>query len=77
MKDLKLSIPDDVSVIGYDYYNMSSAIAPDVTCVDQPNEEVAKSAYKTLLGQIKNPSAGPVVRRIPAKLIINNSIKKI
>jgi len=77
MKDLKLSIPEDVSVIGYDYYNMSSAIAPDVTCVDQPNEEVARSVYMTLLGQIADPAAAPVVRRIPAKLIMNNSVRKL
>jgi DNA-binding LacI/PurR family transcriptional regulator len=79
LRDLKRSIPDDVSIIGYDYYSIANSIAPNVTCVDQPLLELAKTSFDILLAQIKaGKSIGSLdVHRIPANFIENKSVKDI
>lgn len=79
LRDLKLRIPEDISVVGYDYYIITNSIVPDITCVDQPLSELAKISFDALLAQIKSgKTIGRLdVHRIPANFIINNSVRNI
>lgn len=79
LRDLKLNIPADISIIGYDYYSIANSIAPDVTCVDQPLSELAKISFDILMNQIKSgESIGALdVHRVPANFITNYSVRNI
>jgi len=79
LQDLGLKMPDDVSVIGFDYHNLMNSISAGVTCVDQPLAELSSSAFNILWEKItkkENPQH-PDIHRIQANLIINNSVKNI
>lgn len=51
----KLTIPDDISVIGFDYFELSDILQPKLTVVEQPVQEIGQMIGKLLMDQIKKP----------------------
>lgn len=70
-----LSIPEDISLIGFDDIFYSSILETKLTTVRQPIKEMAIEISKLLIELIKHPSKGQVIR-MPAQLIIRDSVKK-
>jgi LacI family transcriptional regulator len=73
-----LSIPKDISIIGYDDIPFAQAMDPSLTTVAQPVPEIAQSTMTSLLRQMKNkyPAGKPSMSRqivIQPKLIIRES----
>lgn len=52
--DLKLNVPDDFSLIGYDNISMSSAARVPLTTIRQPKYSMGKMALEQLIQIIKN-----------------------
>lgn len=52
---LGISIPDDLSVTGFDDTPMASYVFPPLTTVVHPIDQVAQEAITALLGMIHNP----------------------
>lgn len=48
-----IKIPEDISIVGFSNWFMSSVISPSLTTIDQPGYEMGKSAFKLLYKQIK------------------------
>ena len=72
-----ISIPEDLSIIGFD--NISFAALPQInlTSIDQPKEQMAISAVDMLIDRIQHPDR-PVSRLIlPAELVKRGSCRMI
>ncbi|KJD32441.1 LacI family transcriptional regulator [Tamlana nanhaiensis] len=48
-----VKIPEDISIVGFSNWFMSSVISPGLTTIDQPGYDMGKSAFKQLFKEIK------------------------
>lgn len=53
LHDMKLKIPEDVSVLGFDNVDLSAIIEPPLTTVSQPLYEMGITAMQKLIRQIR------------------------
>ncbi len=75
-----LSVPGDLSIIGFDNIQISELIFPRLTTIAQPIQEMAKTAIDLLIQKLANPSTrNDTSERINAKpvLIERESCKSI
>jgi len=56
LREAGRSIPDDVSIVGYDDTPPASYCYPPLTTVRQPMQEVGRLATKLLIQMIADPS---------------------
>ncbi len=72
-----ISVPDDVSVIGFDDVEISLCTTPQLTTIAHPKDHMGSDAAKTLLMQIRSgaPSTGNVIYR--PELVIRQSVRDI
>jgi DNA-binding LacI/PurR family transcriptional regulator len=74
--DLGLSIPDDVSVIGYDDVPLASWPAYNLTTIRQPVNRMVDATVDALMTQIDTPQTPPRKLRIDGPLVIRTSARK-
>ncbi len=72
--ELGLSVPDDVSVVGYDDVPLAAWPAYDLTTIRQPVRRMVDAAVEALLAQIEGDGA-PHKVRIDGPLIIRGSAR--
>ena len=71
--DMGLSIPKDVSIIGYDDINLASYVVPRLTTVFQEKTKLGQMAFERILNRISDPTL-PVERKIlQSSLVIRES----
>lgn len=74
-----IKIPDDISIVGFSNWFMSSVISPSLTTIDQPGYQMGKVAFKQLYKEIKavkeNKTIEPEVITLETALIKRNSSK--
>lgn len=68
-----LSVPDDISIIGFDDIEVSSQIDPSLTTVAAPIDKIAKHALNMLISQIQNKEIENKHIALPAKLVIRGT----
>ncbi len=69
-----LTVPDDISIIGFDDIDVSSQIHPPLTTVAAPIDEIADHALNMLINQIQNKdNTNNKHIALPANLIIRNT----
>jgi DNA-binding LacI/PurR family transcriptional regulator len=76
LRGIGVSIPRDVSVVGYDDVPLASWAAYDLTTVRQPVNRMVEATVETLLAQIEDPEgpaqkieiAGPLIVRTSARV---------
>ena len=73
--ELGLSVPDDVSVIGYDDVPIAAWPAYDLTTIRQPINQMVNATVDVLLARIENDAASERIQ-IPGPLKIRGSAKK-
>lgn len=73
--ELGLSVPGDVSVVGYDDVPPSSWAAYDLTSVRQRANLMVDATVDILLNQIQHPDAAPRVVALEAPLVIRGSAR--
>ncbi|WP_027727983.1 LacI family DNA-binding transcriptional regulator [Treponema sp. C6A8] len=71
------SIPDEVSVVGFDNNSYAEFSNPGLTTVNQDIFEKGKSAVSLLVSLIRGESVQECNVRLPVKLVIRDSVKKI
>lgn len=77
IKDRNLSIPDDISIIGYDDMFFSQYLNPSLSSLDAKLYLVGKTAAELLLERIKNPTDFKPKRIvIECDLILRDSVSK-
>ncbi len=66
-------VPDDVLLAGFDDIQIARAMTPQLTTMHQPCEDIATTAFRTLLERIANPSLPPRDIFLQAPLVVRES----
>jgi len=74
--ELNLSVPHDVSVVGYDDVPLAAWPAYDLTTIRQPVHRMVDATVSALLTQIEGEGAEPAKIRIDGPLVIRGSARK-
>jgi LacI family transcriptional regulator len=69
----KLSIPQDVAIIGCDDIASASFTNPSLTTVVQPKHEMGAAAVEMLVARIRDKSRPPTRRLLPTELVLRDS----
>jgi LacI family transcriptional regulator len=77
IKDSGLSVPDDISIIGFDDIELAKYTTPKLTTIRQNSVEIGKSAVDLLVKQINEKADLKINKIIPVELIERDSCKKI
>lgn len=68
-----LSVPRDVSVVGFDDVSTAAWAMVDLTTVHVPHHQMIVEATERLLERISNPGLVPAVRRYPSSLVVRST----
>lgn len=71
--DMGLSVPVDLSVMGYDNLEMSGYTSPKLTTISQPIYDMAQAAVQALQRQMQADNAPPEMLTFPIELILRES----
>jgi len=74
INDLNLSVPQDVSLVGYDDIPMAKFLVPRLSSVSKDGEKMGREAMRLLLARLKNPDLPRQEIRLPARFINRESI---
>ncbi|MEW6999140.1 LacI family DNA-binding transcriptional regulator [Colwelliaceae bacterium BS250] len=74
-ENLKLDIPNDMSVVGFDGISPASWFTYQLTTVKQPMEQLTKAAVDMLIERIENPDSSPESRVLSGTFIEGKSVK--
>jgi DNA-binding LacI/PurR family transcriptional regulator len=72
-----LRVPDDISIIGFDDIAVASQIAPSLTTLAAPIDEMTELACSTLISLIDNKKPESKHIALPARLVIRETCKDI
>ncbi|TWT47748.1 LacI family DNA-binding transcriptional regulator [Botrimarina hoheduenensis] len=75
-RERDLSIPADLSVVGFDNNSLSQTLHPKLTTIGLDRERVGRLAVNRLSELVATPQA-PMVMRLPGKLIERNSCRDL
>jgi DNA-binding LacI/PurR family transcriptional regulator len=74
VRDLRLSCPQEVSLIGFDDFDCAALVDPPLTMVRQPAAELGAAAAKTLLKRMSDPRRDHFEHVIlPTQLVVRES----
>jgi LacI family transcriptional regulator, galactose operon repressor len=73
VRERGLSLPDDISLVGFDDVPWMEMVSPAITVVAQPTDELGHVAARLLLRRIADPSCEPAVEQLEPTLIVRGS----
>jgi DNA-binding LacI/PurR family transcriptional regulator len=74
IRELAISCPQDVSLVGFDDFAWSSLLSPPLTMVRQPAIELGAAAGKAILKRLQAPNQDMVEKVVlPTQLIVRES----
>jgi DNA-binding LacI/PurR family transcriptional regulator len=75
---LHLQIPENVSLIGFDYFDLIDTIEPPLTLVKQPTEQIARTAAELLLKRLKEDYTDfPKTITLNTTMLIRDSVQRM
>lgn len=74
LRSMGLHIPHDVSLIGFDDFNLATFTDPQITVVAQPISEIGPLAARFLIDRLAGDATAPHHMRFPTRLIIRGSV---
>ncbi|MGN0637176.1 MAG: LacI family DNA-binding transcriptional regulator [Huintestinicola sp.] len=77
LKNLGYSVPEDISVAGYDNYVFSQMSEPPITTIDVDTHKMADKAVQLLIERICGIRSGHEIITISGELILKGSVKNI
>lgn len=76
VKDLGLSIPDEVAIAGFGNDDVSALVHPSLTTMSQPSFEIGRKSAALLIEELSDDEAATKkIEIIKPELIIRNSTK--
>src|SRR5690606_15249242 len=75
IKELGGSVPDDISVAGFDGIRYGAFMSPSLATIEAPGYEIGKAACHLLLQQIEQRSTGS--QQLPHRLIVGASVAAV
>jgi LacI family transcriptional regulator len=73
LRDLRLDIPGDVSVVGFDDIDLAQHVDPPLTTVHQPIRRKGEEAVRVLLSVVQRRDGKPEHSRLDTRLIVRGS----
>jgi DNA-binding LacI/PurR family transcriptional regulator len=73
IQDAGLSVPEDISVIGFDDVPFAHRTQPPLTTIRQPIHKVGATAAETLIDIIENPDTQPRHVVLATELVVRDS----
>ena len=70
---IRVRVPDDIMLAGFDDINMASMLTPSLTTVHQPCAQIGERVFTRLLSRIKNPALPTEEIFLPAPLVVRDS----
>ena len=77
LSNLKIKVPEQISVIGFDDIKLSSFITPKLTTIAQDKRQIGSLAVKTLIDNINNDKLEIKHYKIEGILVERNSVKEL
>lgn len=78
LNEKNISVPEDISFIGYDDYSLTQIYKPKLTIIMQPMIEMGEKAASLILKILKNKTEYEnQVYRFKTTFIVNESVKRI
>ena len=78
VNERKVRIPDDISIVGFDHFELSDVINPPLTVVEQPTDRIGEMAARTVIRRIRGDHDDfPVRISIKTRMMIGDSVRKI
>ncbi len=71
--EVGLSIPHDISLVGFDDIILAAYVIPPLTTVAQPTYEMGRMAGELLLSRIQDRTRPPARHLLPVRLIVRRS----
>lgn len=78
IREAQLSVPDDISLIGFDDIALTSYISPQLTTIAQPIEDIARTTIELIIKRIQGKGAEQPAQLVvlPTKLIVRESCSR-
>jgi LacI family fructose operon transcriptional repressor len=76
MRDRKISVPNEVALVGFDETTWEAMVDPPITVMAQPTEEIGKTATELLFQRIQLPSRPTETVTLKGSLIARDSSAK-
>jgi LacI family transcriptional regulator len=74
IKDLNMDVPQDVSLFGYDDIPLAKYLVPRLSTASKDGGKTGQEATRLLLARLQDPDRPPQKIRLPARLILRESI---
>jgi LacI family transcriptional regulator len=74
---LGLSVPDDLSVIGFDNVPEAALTEPPLTTIEQPIQRMGFEAVRMLIALIDQTPSGPSQLTLPTSLVVRQSCRAV
>ncbi|WPC76892.1 substrate-binding domain-containing protein [Vibrio porteresiae] len=71
----QISVPEQISIIGYDDIRIAQFMTPSLTTIHQPKYRLGKAAVEALLAKLQHPESAPQIIQLEPTLIERKSIK--
>lgn len=72
-----ISIPDDLSIIGYDDIKIARFFTPSLTTIHQPKFNLGRKAFDTLLDKIQSKRENDLEIKLEPTLVERDSVKQL
>ena len=77
LKSMGLSVPQDVSVVGFDNISFAEIYDPGITTVSQPTYKIGSKAMSILINQMKGETSTPQQIIMKHRLVIRESARQM
>lgn len=77
LSDNGISIPDDISIVGFDNIDTASYVKPALTTIAVPTKELGRLAVKIMLDRLESGRDYPLRLTLPFKLVERESCKAL
>jgi LacI family transcriptional regulator len=74
---LGLSVPEDLSVIGFDNVPEAALTSPGLTTIEQPIQTMGFEAVRMLIALIDQTPSGPLQLTLPTSLVVRQSCRAV
>ena len=75
LEEKGISVPDDISVTGFDDLDVAKYVNPSLTTVKQNIDKIGEKAFNLLLNMLTNRSGQRIV--VTSDIIVRNSTAKV
>jgi len=77
VRELGLTVPDDVSLVGFDDFEWANLFEPRLTLLEQPCVELGRQAAALLIERIAAPTGPRRSVRLPTMLNVRASCRRL